>query len=113
MAQYEYIVLQLNTFLAASSVKMPTQTPTISIRLPEAARLSLDRATKLTRRSRSFLMQEALARHLAEIVGEQTGRGAKGRLTALLSLGGVGARSPVPRSAADVDQHIRWLRDNG
>ena len=92
---------------------MPTHAPTISIRLPEAARLSLDRAAKLTRRSRSFLMQEALERHLAEIVGEQTRRGPKGRLTTLLSLGGVGAHSAVPRSAADVDQHIRWLRDNG
>jgi Arc/MetJ-type ribon-helix-helix transcriptional regulator len=92
---------------------MPAPTPTISIRLPEAARQALDKATKLTRRSRSFLMQEALERHLAEIVGEQARPAAKGRLTALLSLGGAGARSSAPRSAEDVDRHIRWLRDNG
>lgn len=92
---------------------MPSPTPTISIRLPEAARRSLDRATKLTRRSRSFLMQEALERHLAEIVGEQARPAAKSRLTALLSLGGAGARSSATRSARDIDAHIRWLRDNG
>ena len=92
---------------------MPAPTPPISIRLPEAARRSLDRAAKLTRRSRSFLMQEALERHLAEIVGEQAKPVARGRLTTLLSLGGAGAHSPTPRPARDVDAHIRWLRDNG
>jgi hypothetical protein len=92
---------------------MPAPTQTISIRLPEAARRSLDRATKLTRRSRSFLMQEALERHLAEIVGEEARPVTKGRLTTLLSLGGAGARLSAHRSAEDVDRHIRWLRDNG
>jgi len=92
---------------------MSAPTPTISIRLPEAARRSLDRATKLTRRSRSFLMQEALERHLAEIVGEQARPAAKGRLKTLLSLGGAGAHSLAPRTASEVDAHIRWLRDNG
>ena len=58
-------------------------------------------------------MQEALERHLAEIVGEQTRSGKKRHLTTLLSLGGTGARSDVPRTAEAVDQHIRWLRDNG
>lgn len=92
---------------------MPTPTPALSIRLPKAARLTLDKAAKLTRRSRSFLMQEALERYLAEIVKEQTGGGAKRHVKTLLSLGGAGARSPEPRSAKDVDRHIRWLRDNG
>jgi len=44
---------------------------------------------------------------------EQARPVAKGRLTALLSLGGAGALSPAPRSARDIDRHIRWLRDNG
>jgi metal-responsive CopG/Arc/MetJ family transcriptional regulator len=90
---------------------MSMPSPTISIRLPVAARERLDRATKLTRRSRSFLMQEALERHLADIVGEEGGE--RRRLTTLLSLGGAGARPSQPRSAQEVDEHIRWLRDNG
>ncbi len=89
---------------------MPTPSPTISIRLPKAARESLDKATKLTRRSRSFLMQEALERHLDTIVREETGGGR--RLTHLLSLAGAGKCAPAPRAADEIDEHIRWLRDN-
>jgi RHH-type transcriptional regulator, rel operon repressor / antitoxin RelB len=91
---------------------MATPSPTISIRLPKMSRLSLDRAAKLTRRSRSFLMQEALDRHLAEIVGEQTQETSKKGLSNLLSLAGAGKNSLKPRSAKDVDEHVRWLRDN-
>jgi RHH-type transcriptional regulator, rel operon repressor / antitoxin RelB len=87
--------------------------PTISIRLPDATRKSLDRAAKLTRRSRSFLMKEALARHLPEIVDEQSIDGGSNSLATLLSLGGAGASRTSKRSATDIDQHIRWLRDNG
>jgi predicted DNA-binding protein len=93
-------------------MKMPAPSPTISIRLPKEARESLDMATKITRRSRSFLMQEALERHLSQIVREQTQQGAKRRLDTLLSLAGAGRRSSEPRTAEEIDQHIRWLRDN-
>lgn len=91
---------------------MSTHSQTISIRLPEASRKRLDQAAKLTRRSRSFLMQEALERYLADVVnGEVRGTG-KRRLTTLLTLGGAGKRSGAPRSAEEINQHIRWLRDD-
>jgi hypothetical protein len=89
---------------------MSASSPTISIRLPEAARLSLDNATKLTRRSRSFLMKEALERHLADIVQEQTGGGSKSRATTLLNFAGAGAKLGMTRSREEIDAHIRWLR---
>ena len=92
---------------------MSTPSPTISIRLPKAARVSLDKASKLTRRSRSFLMQEALERHLAEIVGEQAQGTAKTNLANVLAMAGAGKNNLKPRSAKDVDEHVRWLRDNG
>jgi predicted transcriptional regulator len=93
-------------------MSMTTPSPTISIRLPAAARRRLDKATKLTRRSRSFLMQEALERHLAAIVSEETGTPQKPGLASLLALGGRGASVSTPRSAQEIDDHIRWLRDN-
>ena len=91
---------------------MTDQSPTISIRLPSSARKSLDRAVKATRRSRSFLMKEALDRYLADIVrDEQSGN--RQPLGRLLGLAGAGAGPGKPRSAEEVDRHIRWLRDNG
>jgi RHH-type transcriptional regulator, rel operon repressor / antitoxin RelB len=91
---------------------MSATAPTISIRLPEAQRQQLDRAAKQTRRSRSFLMQEALERHLADIVKEETVETRKRNLATLLSFAGAGAKGRKPRTAAEVDTHIRWLRDN-
>jgi RHH-type transcriptional regulator, rel operon repressor / antitoxin RelB len=92
---------------------MSIPSPTISIRLPKASRLNLDRAAKLTRRSRSFLMQEALERHLAEIIGEQSTGAKTPALANLLSLAGAGKGKIKPHTAKQVDDHIRWLRDNG
>lgn len=92
---------------------MSTSSPPISLRLPDALLESLDEASRATRRSRSFLMQEALARHLADIVREQSRETRPGRLAAVLALAGAGKAAVRPRSAEDVDSHIRWLRDNG
>ena len=89
---------------------MSNLSPTISIRLPDATRRSLDKAAKLTRRSRSFLMREALDRHLAEIIGEQT---QSPNLSGLLKLSGAGAGKSSSRPAEEIDQHIKWLRENG
>ncbi len=89
---------------------MNAHSPTISIRLPEEQRASLDRATKLTRRSRSFLVKEALERHLNDILREQTPEPPKRRLTHLLSLAGDGTSKDHVRTAEEIDAHIRWLR---
>jgi Arc/MetJ-type ribon-helix-helix transcriptional regulator len=91
---------------------MADSAPTISIRLPPASRKSLDRAVKATRRSRSFLMKEALERYLADIVREEQGQ-VRRPLEHLLSLAGAGAEHTTLRSAEEIDRHIRWLRDNG
>jgi metal-responsive CopG/Arc/MetJ family transcriptional regulator len=92
---------------------MPVSSPTISLRLPKEVRERLDHATVRTRRSRSFLMQEALHRHLADIERDQTLISPKRRLATLLSIGGAGKRDHAPRTDKDVNDHIRWLRDNG
>jgi hypothetical protein len=55
-------------------------------------------------------MKEALDRHLADIVQEQTTGAPRRRLSTLLGLAGV---ATTPRTREDIDQHIRWLRDNG
>lgn len=91
---------------------MTDRSPTISIRLPPSSRKSLDKAVKATRRSRSFLMKEALDRYLADIVREEA-TGTHRPVSRLLGLGGAGAGLGTPRSADEIDRHIRWLRDNG
>lgn len=89
---------------------MPQPSPTVSIRLSEADRSRLDRAMKQTRRSRSFLMKEALDRHLAEIVQEQMPAAQKDKLSRLLALAGSGVNPDKPRTVEEIDAHIRWLR---
>ena len=84
----------------------------ISVRLPDATRSSLDKAAKATRRSRSFLMKEALERHLSEIVQEHKGAEHVRRLDRILALGGVGVLHVGKQSAADIDKRIRAFRDD-
>jgi predicted transcriptional regulator len=92
---------------------MPTLSSPISLRLPKAAREKLDKATAQTRRSRSFLMQEALERHLDEIVREEAQPATERRWRTFLSLGGAGVTETGPRSPEEINEYIRWLRDNG
>lgn len=91
---------------------MSASASTISIRLPEEDRAMLDKAATLTRRSRSFLVKEALERHLAEIIREQSVEAPKHRLIRLLALAGSGTSNNHVRSREEIDAHIRWLRDN-
>lgn len=84
--------------------------PTLSVRLPEKTRERLDQAATSTRRSRSFLIQEALERHLNEIVTEQGGDARKSRLERLLALAGVGERLAGPQTAEEIDARIREFR---
>jgi uncharacterized protein (DUF1778 family) len=91
---------------------MNAHSPTFSIRLPQEQRESLETAIKLTRRSRSFIVKEALERHLPDIIREQGGEAPNRRLTHLLSLAGAGVRKDRPRTREEIDAHIRWLREN-
>ncbi|HLN24010.1 MAG TPA: ribbon-helix-helix domain-containing protein [Patescibacteria group bacterium] len=81
----------------------------LSVRLPDETRQLLDQAAERTHRSRSFLVKEALERHLADIVHEQSGSG-KSRLETLLALKGAGARLYGPRSTEDIDAEVRAFR---
>lgn len=90
---------------------MAEPSTTITIRLPAASRRSLDRAAKARRRSRSFLMKEALDRYLAETAREESASRRK-PLAHLLSMAGAGAKHAKPRTASEIDAHIRWLRDD-
>lgn len=83
--------------------------PTLSVRLPDDTRARLERAAKTTHRSRSFLVKEALERHLNDIVAEQRG-GAKSRLEKLLAMKGVGTRLYGPRTVEEIDSDVRKFR---
>ena len=82
----------------------------ISLRLSATARERLDKAAVKTRRSRSYLIQAALERHLDEIVTEEQVQAPKARFSTLLSLAGAAAARNGPRSREDIDRDIRWLR---
>jgi predicted DNA-binding protein len=92
---------------------MATPSPIVSLRLPQEARERLDRATAKTRRSRSFLMQRALEMHLDEIEREEAQAPARRSLSTILTLGGAGVPASGPRSAEEINTHLRWLRENG
>ncbi len=91
---------------------MATHNPPISIRLPLKALQRLDRASKTTRRSRSFLMQEALSRYLDDVAAEATAQPRKSALPRLIAFGQSRADRRHGRSATEIEAHIRWLRGN-
>jgi RHH-type transcriptional regulator, rel operon repressor / antitoxin RelB len=91
---------------------MTLETPTISIRLPKASLKSLDKAAKATRRSRSYLMREALDHYLAAIVRQESEPVVK-PLTRLMAMRGIAEKlGQKPRSKEEIDAHIRWLRSD-
>jgi uncharacterized protein (DUF1778 family) len=90
---------------------MAEPSPTISIRLPLSTRQMLDKVAKSTRRSRSFIMKEALDRHLAGIVRDEAVPPRK-HLAHLMSMAGAGAKYAPVRTKEEIDAHIRWLRDD-
>jgi RHH-type transcriptional regulator, rel operon repressor / antitoxin RelB len=87
------------------------KSPTISIRLPPPTLKALDEVAKTTRRSRSFIMKEALDRHLADLVKVKQDRPKK-TLSNLLKYAGAGKGLGTPRTAEQVIADIRWLRDS-
>ena len=86
---------------------MPKVAPIVSIRLPDATKSQLDRAAKLTRRSRSFLMKEALDAYLPTVLGVDAP--AKSRLARLLAFEGAGAAGGG-RTAAEIDREVSDFR---
>jgi uncharacterized protein (DUF1778 family) len=91
---------------------MNVHSPTTTIRVRADLREPLERAVKLTRRSRSFIIMEALERHLEDIVREQSPEPPKRRLTRLLAIAGNGTSSDHVRNGDEIIDHIRWLRDD-
>lgn len=90
---------------------MAEPSPTISIRLPLSTRNALDKVAKAQHRSRSYIMKEALDRHLAEIDRIEAVTPRK-PLAHLLSMAGIGAGLGPKRTKEEVDAYIRWLRDD-
>jgi len=82
----------------------------ISLRLPEEVRADLDRAAKLTRRSRAWLVREALAKHLAEIVRTQTSHRGEDILNRIKEIQTSAMTDGPPRSKEDIDTEIEHLR---
>jgi len=82
--------------------------PTLSIRIPDDISSRLDHAAKSTHRSRSFIVKEALNRHLSEIVQDQGG--GQTRLEKLRALKGAGARQYGALSAEQIEADIHEFR---
>jgi RHH-type transcriptional regulator, rel operon repressor / antitoxin RelB len=90
---------------------MTMATPSLSIRLPGEVRERLEQAAQRTNRSRSFLVQEALTRHLSDIVTDLGGAaGTTSRMEKLRAMKGAGARIYGPRSEEDIDGQVREFR---
>lgn len=93
---------------------MPSRT--ISLRLDTDVLKRLDDVARRRRRSRSFVVAEAIARHVdpvPEVTDEQAaGAPSGGRYARLLALAGSGAPYSSFSSSEEIDAHIRWLRDD-
>lgn len=90
---------------------MPSS-PTLSLRLPKATRERLDRAAKTSRRSRSYIIQRALELHLDEVAKEEAAPAQSGRFERLLAMQGAGRGPDGGRTKQEIDDYIRWLRDD-
>jgi RHH-type transcriptional regulator, rel operon repressor / antitoxin RelB len=89
---------------------MPAASTTVTLRLPPKMRRDLDEAAKISRRSRSFIMKEALDRHLPAIVSEQTRAEGQTRLARILSMAGAGRRYVGEQRDEDIIARIREFR---
>ncbi len=65
---------------------------TLSIRLPAATRKALDAAARKLRRSRGFIVKEAIDRHLDRLVSEASRDARRETLDRILALKGAGVR---------------------
>jgi predicted transcriptional regulator len=81
-----------------------------TLRLPPKTRKSLDRAAKITRRSRAFLTTEALDRHLASILRDETHDARRSGVAGLLAMAGVGRRLVGEQNDEDIMARMRDFR---
>jgi predicted transcriptional regulator len=92
---------------------MQPKSSTITVRLSESIRRRLDVAAARQRRSRSFLIKEAIEQHLASL--EHTAESAAQSpptLSNFLAMRGAAHGLSLPRTKEEIDAHIRWLRDD-
>lgn len=81
-----------------------------SIRLSEATRLLLDKSARQLRRSRSYLVEEALKAQLPRIAEREMGIERLSILERLLALKGAGARAHGPTSVEKIEARQREFR---
>lgn len=89
---------------------MTATSPTLSLRLPPETKDRLDRAASVTRRSRSFLVRQALDKHLDAILREPAVEDNKDRLARLLAYKGAGVGPDGGRTMEDIDAQVREFR---
>ena len=90
---------------------MKSPSPTLSLRVPTSVRKRLDRASAKMRRSRSWIVLQALEEHLDKVERKEKATPKKPYST-LLSLAGAGAARNGPRAAEEILAYSRRLRDN-
>jgi predicted DNA-binding protein len=89
---------------------MTASSQTLSLRLPPETKVRLERAASVTRRSRAFLVKEALERHLDTILNEHDRRCGAERLARLLAFKGAGVGEDGGRTMEDIDAQVRAFR---
>ena len=90
-------------------MKMPASA-TLSVRLPDETRLLLEKAAKQTRRSRAFLVKEALELYLVRVMEAQAEGSQQTPLDKLRAFKGFGAKLHGPRTMEDIDAQVREFR---
>ena len=81
-----------------------------SVRLTDETRKILDEAARLTRRSRSYLVEETLKQFLPRIVRKEVRPSPEERVRRLKELQGIGFRLVGPQSIEEIDARIREFR---
>ncbi|QGM45689.1 ribbon-helix-helix protein, CopG family [Methylocystis heyeri] len=101
----DYILVDLGAVMKHAAQPSPT-----SVRLSDDTRKILDEAARLTRRSRSYLVEETLKQFLPRIVQKETRPAAEERIRRLKELQGIGARLLGPKTIEEIDANIRQIR---
>ncbi|WP_411035057.1 ribbon-helix-helix protein, CopG family [Shinella sp. BYT-45] len=82
---------------------MSTATHPTSIRLSKETLALLDQRARETKRSRSFLVEQAVRRHLAATAGPIDADETAGKIERLRAFKGVGAKRYGPLSSDEID----------